>query len=66
VSTLADFGSVTFAGCSTDLGAAGLSTWPAAHLTELTLSDRSGGRAAPGAISGSAGGGGFSVSYTGA
>ncbi len=66
VSTLADFGSVSFAGCSANLGAAGVATWPAGQLVELTLSDRSGGRAAPGAISASAGGGGFPVSYLGA
>jgi hypothetical protein len=66
VSTLADFGSVGFSGCSANLDAAGLSTWPTARLTELTLGDRSGGGAAPGAIRSSTGGGGFSVIYTGA
>ncbi len=66
VSTLADFGTVSFAGCSANLGAAGVATWPAGQLIELTLSDRSGGRAEPGAIRASAGGGGFSVSYLGA
>jgi hypothetical protein len=66
VSTLADFGSVSFAGCSANLGAAGVATWPAEQLIELTLSDRSGGQAAPGPIGASAGGGGFPVSYLGA
>jgi hypothetical protein len=66
VSTLADFGSVAFSGCGANLGAAGVSTWPTAQLTEVTLADRSGGRAAPGAIDASAGGGGFSVTYLGA
>jgi hypothetical protein len=65
VSTLADFGTVSFAGCSADLGAAGVATWPAAQLAVLSLSDRSGGRAEPGAVRTSAGGGGFSVSYLG-
>ena len=64
VSTLADFGTVSFAGCSANLGAAGVATWPAAQLTELSLSDRSGGRAEPGAVRTSAGGG-FSVNYLG-
>ncbi|MDB5065715.1 MAG: hypothetical protein JWM18_2149 [Chloroflexi bacterium] len=66
VSTLADFASVSFAGCSANLGAAGVAASPAAQLTELSLSDRSGGRAEPGAVRTSAGGGGFSVSYLGA
>jgi hypothetical protein len=66
VSTLADFGAVTFAGCGANLGAAGVATWPAAQLTQLSLSDRSGGRAEPGAVRASPGGGGFSVSYLGA
>lgn len=64
VSTLADFGTVSLAGCSANLGAAGVATWPAAQLAELSLSDRSGGRAEPGAVRTSAGGG-FSVSYLG-
>jgi hypothetical protein len=62
-STLADFGSVTFSGCSADLGGSGLASWPVADLTELTLSDPSGGAASPGALVPSAGGGGFSVGY---
>jgi hypothetical protein len=62
-STLADFGSVTFSGCSADLGASPLATWPAAKLIGLTLSDRSGGAAAPGVITPSADGGDFGVSY---
>jgi hypothetical protein len=68
VSTLADFGTVTFAGCGANLGAAGVAaTWPGAQLTQLSLSDRSGGRAEPGAVGASpGGGGGFSVSYLGA
>jgi hypothetical protein len=65
VSTLADFGSVSLAGCSANLGAAGVAEWPATQLIELSLSDRSGGRAEPGAVRSSAGGG-FSVSYLGA
>jgi Peptidase A4 family len=64
-STLADFGSVTFSGCTADLGGSALATWPVARLTELTLSDRSGGAAAPGAITPSAAGGGFTVRYRG-
>jgi hypothetical protein len=63
-STLADFGAVTFSGCSADLGASPLATWPPARLIELTLSDRSGGAAAPGAITPAPGGGGFGVSYS--
>jgi hypothetical protein len=66
VSTLADFGTVSFAGCSANLGAAGVATWPAAQLIELSLSDRSGGRAEPEAVRASPGGGGFSVGYLGA
>ena len=63
VSTLADFGSVTFSGCSADGGADGLEGLPASSLVELTLDDHSGGTATPGAIIGAAGGGGFSVGY---
>ena len=63
-STLADFGSITFSGCSADLGADALASWPAAQLTVLTLSDRAGGAATPGAIVPSAGGGDFSVGYS--
>ena len=63
-STLADFGSVTFSGCGADLGASPLGSWPAAQLTELSLSDRSGGAATPGPVVPSAAGGGFSVRYS--
>lgn len=65
VSTLADFGSVDFAGCSANLGAAGLAAWPATQLIELTLTDHSGGRAAPDDVSATPGGGGFTVNYLG-
>jgi len=63
-STLADFGSVAFSGCSADLGADALASWPVGDLTELTLSDRSGGAATPGPLTPPAGGGGFSVRYS--
>lgn len=65
VSTLADFGSVDVTGCSANLGAAGLAAWPATQLIELTLTDHSGGRAAPGAVNPTPGGGDFTVSYLG-
>ena len=60
VTTLADFGSVTFGGCSANDGQAGLSVSPADRLSQVTMHDSNGGSATPGSIQP---GGAFGVAY---